>query len=56
MARRQDNHMDDPEKYEPWQCAVCRRCWRHVQTGRCPYGGPFEGVGWPRPAEAVRDG
>ncbi len=24
-------------------CAVCRKCWKNRDTGRCIYGGPFDG-------------
>jgi hypothetical protein len=37
------NHVDDPEQFEPWCCAVCVRCWRHIESGRGPYDGPYDG-------------
>ena len=35
------NHIDHPQLYRPAKCDLCERCVVAIETGRCPYGGPF---------------
>lgn len=49
MTSHSDNHIDDPRKFERCRCPLCKQCWRHIETGRCIYAGPFVGY-----AEATR--
>lgn len=34
---------DEPRRYKPFKCAVCRKCYFDLVTNRCVYGGPYEG-------------
>jgi hypothetical protein len=33
----------EPARYKPIACKVCKTCWFDLRAGRCVYGGPFAG-------------
>jgi len=32
-----------PPYTAPAKCPVCQTCWKNPSTGRCQYGGPYDG-------------
>jgi hypothetical protein len=32
-----------PPYTAPAKCPVCQTCWKNPTTGRCQYGGPYDG-------------